>query len=94
MRCFHSSVRHPGYRSCGRPGVPDPHRTPKFPLPTWRLNLMRVGAVALPLWLDDNLTGATREQTIKVLWVIMVIAAIPWRHAFRQFVLASSERWR
>lgn len=66
----------------------------KSPLPTWRLNLMRVAAVALPLWLDDNLTGATREQTIKVLWVISVIAVIPWRHAFRQFVLASSERWR
>jgi hypothetical protein len=55
---------------------------------------MRVAAVALPLWLDDNLTGTTREQTIKVLWVIILIAVIPWRHAFRQFVLASSERWR
>jgi hypothetical protein len=53
-----------------------------------------LGAVALPLWLDHNLTGATREQTIKVLWVIIVIAVIPWRHAFRQFILASSERWR
>lgn len=51
-----------------------------------------LGGVALPLWLDDNLTGATRAQTIKVLWVIIVIAVIPWRHAFRQFVLASSER--
>lgn len=53
-----------------------------------------LAAVALPLWLDDNLTGATREQTIKVLWVIIVIAVIPWRHSFRQFILASSERWR
>jgi hypothetical protein len=53
-----------------------------------------LGVVALPLWLDDNLTGATREQTIKVLWVIIVIAVIPWRHAFRQLVLARGERWR
>jgi hypothetical protein len=52
------------------------------------------GFVALPLWLDDNLTGATLEQTIKVLWVIIVVAVVPWRHAFRQFVLAPVERWR
>lgn len=53
-----------------------------------------LGVVALPLWLDDNLTGAMWENTIKVLWVIIVVAVIPWRHAFRQFVLARGERWR
>lgn len=53
-----------------------------------------LGVVALPLWLDDNLTGAVWENTIKVLWVIIVVAVIPWRHAFRQFVLARGERWR
>jgi hypothetical protein len=53
-----------------------------------------LGFVALPLWLDDNLTGAMWEQTIKVLWVIIVVSVIPWRHAFRQFVLARGERWR
>jgi hypothetical protein len=53
-----------------------------------------LGVVALPLWLDGNLTGAMWENTIKVLWVIIVVAVIPWRHAFRQFVLARGERWR
>ena len=53
-----------------------------------------LGVVALPLWLDGNLTGAFWENTIKVLWVIIVVAVIPWRHAFRQFVLARGERWR
>lgn len=53
-----------------------------------------LGVVALPLWLDDNLTGAMWENTIKVLWVIIVVAVIPWRHAFRQFVLARGDRWR
>ena len=53
-----------------------------------------LGFVALPLWLDDNLTGAIWENTIKVSWVIIVVAVIPWRHAFRQFVLARGERWR
>jgi hypothetical protein len=52
-----------------------------------------LGFVALPLWLDDNLTGAFWENTIKVSWVIIVVAVIPWRHAFRQFFLARGERW-
>ena len=53
-----------------------------------------LGVVALPLWLDGDLTGATREQVAKVLWVIIVIAVIPWRHAVRQFVLARGDTWR
>jgi len=53
-----------------------------------------LGSVALPLWLDDNLTGVFWENTVKVSWVIIVVAVIPWRHAFRQFVLARGERWR
>lgn len=53
-----------------------------------------LGVVALPLWLDGDLTGATREQVAKVLWVIIVIAVIPWRHAIRQFVLARGDSWR
>ena len=53
-----------------------------------------LGFVALPLWLDNNLTGTFWENTIKVSWVIIVVAVIPWRHAFRQFVLTRGERWR
>jgi hypothetical protein len=53
-----------------------------------------LGVVAIPLWLDGDLTGATREQVVKVLWVIIVIAVIPWRHAVRQFVLARGDGWR
>ena len=53
-----------------------------------------LGSVALPLWLDGNLTGATREQTVAVLWVIIVVAVIPWRHTVDQFVLARGDRWR
>jgi hypothetical protein len=58
----------------------------------WKLTWL--GVVALPLWLDGNLTGATREQTAAVLWVIIVIAVIPWRHVVSQFVLARGDRWR
>ena len=58
----------------------------------WKLTWL--GVVALPLWTDGNLTGATREQAAAVLWVVIVIAVIPWGHVARQFVMARSERWR
>jgi len=58
----------------------------------WKLTWL--GFVALPLWLDGNLTGATREQTAAVLWVTIVIAVIPWRHVVSRFVLARGDRWR
>ena len=58
----------------------------------WKLTWL--GIVALPLWSAGNLTGATREQAGAVLWVIVIIAVIPWRHVVSQFVLARGERWR
>jgi hypothetical protein len=58
----------------------------------WKLTWL--GFVALPLWLDGNLTGATREQTAAVLLVTIVIAVIPWRHVVDRFVLARGDRWR
>jgi len=58
----------------------------------WKL--LWLGIVALPLWLDGTLTGVTREQAATVLWVAPVIAVLPWRHVFRQYVLVRGDRWR
>jgi hypothetical protein len=58
----------------------------------WKLTWL--GVVALPLWLDGDLTGATREQAAAVLWVTIVIAVIPWRHVVSQLVMARGDRWR
>ncbi len=58
----------------------------------WKLTWL--GFVALPLWLDGDLTGSTREQLAKVLWVAIIIAVVPWGHVVRQFVMARGERWR
>jgi len=58
----------------------------------WKLTWL--GVVALPLWVDGDLTGATREQAAAVLWVAIIIAVVPWRHVLSQFVLARGERWR
>jgi hypothetical protein len=59
----------------------------------WKL--IWLGVVALPLWLDNNkLDGATREQAGAVLWVVIIIAVIPWRHVLAQYVMAPGDPWR
>lgn len=58
----------------------------------WKL--LWLGVVALPLWLDGNLAGATLVQTQAVLFVVPIIAVVPWRFAFRQFALTRGDRWR
>jgi hypothetical protein len=50
--------------------------------------------IAVPLWSNDALTGAAREQTGTVLWVVIVIAVIPWRYVFTRYVIASGDPWR
>ena len=58
----------------------------------WKLTWL--GVVALPLWSDNGLEGATRDQAADVLWVVIPIAVIPWRHVLSQYVMAPSEPWR
>lgn len=57
----------------------------------WKLAWL--GLVVAPLWANGNLTGATRHQAGAVLWVVVIIAVIPWRQVIRQFVLARGDRW-
>jgi hypothetical protein len=59
---------------------------------SWKL--LWLGAVVLPLEADDKLQGATRTQAGTVLWVVVIIAVIPWRHVLAQYVLAPGEPWR
>ena len=58
----------------------------------WKL--LWLGVIALPLWWDDRLDGATREQAGTILWVAIIIAVIPWRHVFVQYVMTPAEPWR
>jgi hypothetical protein len=57
----------------------------------WKLTWL--GVIALPLWLDNKLDGATGEQAGAVLWVV-IIAVIPWRHVLTQYVTAPGDPWR
>jgi hypothetical protein len=48
----------------------------------------------LPLWKDNQLDGATAGQVTLLLWVVIIIAVIPWRHVLSQYVTSPGEPWR
>ena len=58
----------------------------------WKLIWLAV--IAVPLWSDDKLDVATRDQTNRLLWVVLIIAVIPWRYVLAQFVMAPGDPWR
>jgi hypothetical protein len=58
----------------------------------WKLTWL--GVIALPLWLDNNLAGATGEQAGAVLWAVIIIAVIRWRYVLTQYVMAPGDPWR
>lgn len=58
----------------------------------WKL--LWLGVVALPLWSDHRLEGATRTQAGTILWVVVIIAVVPWRHVFTQYVTTPGDPWR
>jgi len=58
----------------------------------WKL--IWLGVVALPAWLAGRLDDATREQTGTILWVVLIIAVIPWRSVAARYVSAPGQRWR
>jgi hypothetical protein len=58
----------------------------------WKL--IWLGVVALPLWSDGRLEGATRTQAGTVLLVAIIIAVIPWGHVLVRYALAPAEPWR
>ncbi|MBB2899982.1 hypothetical protein FHR75_000770 [Kineococcus radiotolerans] len=57
----------------------------------WKL--LWLALVALPAALDGDLDAATRELAASCLWVIVVLAVVPWRFAWRRFA-AAGDRWR
>jgi hypothetical protein len=59
---------------------------------SWKL--LWLGVVVLPLWSDNRLEGATRTQAGAVLWVVVIIAVIPWRQVLAEYVMAPAEPWR
>ena len=58
----------------------------------WKL--IWLGAVAAPLWLDGRLDGRTAETAAMCLWVVVVLAVVPWRHVARRYLTEPGDRWR
>jgi hypothetical protein len=58
----------------------------------WKL--LWLGVIALPQWLDNRHDAATRDQVGTVLWVVIIIAVIPWRRVLARYVTAPGEPWR
>jgi hypothetical protein len=53
-----------------------------------------VAVVALPLWAGDRLDPATTEVLTTFLVVLIVLAVVPWRYVFAQYVTKRGDPWR
>jgi hypothetical protein len=58
----------------------------------WKL--IWLGVVALPLWLDDAMDRSARELTSEILWVVVILAVVPWRYVFSHYLVQRGDRWR
>ena len=58
----------------------------------WKL--LWLGAIAVPLWIRDDMSSATSEVAGSVLWVVIILAVIPWRYVFTQYVTKPGDAWR
>jgi len=58
----------------------------------WKL--IWVAAVALPLWASGQLDPATQQVAADCLWVVVVLAVIPWRYVRAQYLAKPGDRWR
>ena len=58
----------------------------------WKL--LWLGAVAVPLWIRGDMDAATSEVAGAALWVVIILAVIPWRYVFTQYVAQRGDAWR
>jgi len=58
----------------------------------WKLTWL--GVVALPKLLGGGLDAATTEEFTSILFVVVILAVIPWGYVVRQYLTAKGDRWR
>jgi hypothetical protein len=58
----------------------------------WKL--IWLGAVAVPLWVAGDMDAATAEVAGATLWVVIVLAVIPWRYVAAQYAAKRGDPWR
>lgn len=58
----------------------------------WKL--LWLGAVAVPRWIGGDMDAATSEVAGAALWVVIIVAVIPWRYVIAQYVTKPGDAWR
>ncbi|WP_125776030.1 hypothetical protein [Antribacter gilvus] len=58
----------------------------------WKL--IWLGAVALPLGLNQQMDADTWALTTEIFWVVIILAVIPWRYVYSSYVVRRGDRWR
>jgi hypothetical protein len=58
----------------------------------WKMIWLAV--VALPLWLGHQMDADTRAVTNEVLWVVVILAVIPWPYVYSNYLVRRGDRWR
>ena len=59
---------------------------------TWKL--IWWAAVALPALAADDMDSAMKDVMVSCLFVIVILAVVPWRYVWRHYVKAEGDRWR
>ncbi len=59
---------------------------------TWKL--IWIAAVAVPHLIADDIDAATSSVLFNCSLVVVIIAVIPWRHVWRQYVRTPTNAWR
>ena len=58
----------------------------------WKL--LWLSLVALPKATEGNLDAATTDIVFNCFFVVLILAVVPWRYVWRNYVRATGDRWR
>jgi hypothetical protein len=58
----------------------------------WKL--LWLSLVAAPQLLAGDMDAATQEVSVNCLLVVVILAVVPWRYVWQQYVAAEGARWR
>jgi hypothetical protein len=53
-----------------------------------------IGAVAVPHLISHDIDAATSEVLFSCSFVVVILAVIPWRYAWRRYVRTPGDAWR
>jgi len=58
---------------------------------TWKV--LWIGVIGLPHLVAGDLTAATRDVLFNCSFVVIIIAVIPWRYAWRRYARTPGDAW-